>query len=91
MAAKRHTHKYHRIPFGSGKVWACALMNQNCTHHIPNYMESTIIGRKSICWECDSDFILDENAILHDKPLCGDCRGLIKIENELDARLFPNS
>ncbi len=87
MAAKRHTHKYHRVKLGRISVWACALTHEDCTHHIPNYMENAIINRKSICWECDSEFVLDENSILADKPKCKDCRGVGKIESILIAKL----
>lgn len=95
MAARRHTHKYHRIPFGASKVWACARMAENCTHHIPPYMENTIVGRKSICWQCDSDFVLNERSIERDRPICPECSGLTKIEDLLIEKetqsLFPKA
>lgn len=90
MAAKRHTHKYHKVPLGSGKVWACARLSENCTHHIPPYMESTIVGRKSICWECNDEFVLDPNSIEHDKPICPDCRGITNVENAVQSKLLES-
>lgn len=83
MPAKRHTHKYHRIPFGRTKVWACALTNEGCTHHLPHNMEGTIVNRLSICWECENEYVIDENCIVQDKPRCKDCRGVGSIESIL--------
>lgn len=87
MAAKRHTHKYHKIALGNvGRVWSCALKETGCTHHLPPYMESEILGRKSRCWNCDEEFILGPMSIQSDKPECPDCSGINKIASLVDDR-----
>jgi formylmethanofuran dehydrogenase subunit E len=62
--AKRHTHKYHNV----NGVWMCAL--SNCTHFMPKNVAANIIGKNSICWDCGSEFILDENNMQNEKPVC---------------------
>lgn len=55
--AKRHTHKYHRIPVGSGYVWACAL--PDCNHYMHQSMIAMVVGKNSICYGCLNVFILE--------------------------------
>ena len=73
---KRHVHMYHYINLGYGLTWACAL---DCSHFQPvifegNKIDRRIIGRKSVCWECRTEFVLDENALTEDQPRCITCR-----------------
>lgn len=69
---KKQLHKYHRIEVAGAKVWACAL--SDCTHYMPKHMEQIVLGKKSICWSCDAQFSLDEEAMQEDKPRCWQCR-----------------
>ncbi|HWY34240.1 MAG TPA: hypothetical protein VNX68_06305 [Nitrosopumilaceae archaeon] len=74
MAKKKlpkHTHKYHRILAGFKKIWACA--DSECTHFMPEHLTSTIIGKKSICWQCNNEFILDDDSMKNDRPICRAC------------------
>jgi hypothetical protein len=57
MAAKKHTHQYHRISIGYKNVWACAL--PNCSHYVPPHLEGTMEGKLSICFGCGESFIFD--------------------------------
>lgn len=86
--AKRHVHKYHHISVGTmGKVWCCAL--PDCSHYMPAHMEGMVLGKNSICWSCESVFILDSNAMDLDKPLCGKCRlSNTNIDDEQDDAIL---
>ena len=71
--AKRHIHKYHKVLMSYTKVWACAL--PDCNHYMPTHMEQMVLGKASICWNCDSMFILNESNMKNDKPTCMNCAG----------------
>jgi hypothetical protein len=72
MAASKHVHKYHHIFPGNGpKLWSCAL--PGCSHHMPRHYENTLVGKFSICWGCNKQFILDESSMEMDKPICSNC------------------
>lgn len=65
--AKRHTHRYHKI----GNRWHCSL--SDCTHFWPQAGNEALIGKKSKCWDCGREFILDENSLALDRPVCQSC------------------
>lgn len=71
MAGKKHTHKYHKIEIAYDKLWACAL--DTCTHYMPKHLENNIPGKRSICWKCNEQFILDNVNMADDKPVCSNC------------------
>jgi DNA-directed RNA polymerase subunit RPC12/RpoP len=49
---------------------------------MPKHQEAAVIGRLSICWKCESEFPLDEDAMTEDKPRCFNCRHKIKTDAE---------
>jgi len=66
--AKKHTHKYHKID----GLWFCAL--PDCTHFMPRNMpQEAMLGKRSICWNCNGEMILDEDLLKEDKPNCAIC------------------
>jgi formylmethanofuran dehydrogenase subunit E len=65
--AKRHTHRYHKL----GNQWHCSL--PDCTHFMPGNVAENIIGKKSICWNCGKEFILDEISLQNERPVCANC------------------
>lgn len=65
--AKRHIHKYHFV----SKQWHCAL--SDCTHFMPGNVAGNILGKKSICWNCGKEFLLDEESLKNEKPQCIFC------------------
>lgn len=65
-----HTHLYERNEAG---IWRCANRD-GCTHHIPSNMAPAPMNRKSICWSCDSEFILTPDLMDINRPVCGNCR-----------------
>jgi hypothetical protein len=82
---KKHVHKYHKAHIYSVDTYSCAL--PDCTHYLPNGMQSLIIGRSSICWECSQQFILNPESIKLDKPTCDSCRLGITDEDDFLALL----
>lgn len=80
--AKRHIHKYARVPFTYGsKVWACRL--PDCNHYMPKHLEATVEGKSSICWQCGNDFILDIESMDEDTPRCKKCRGIEEVAEQI--------
>jgi len=87
MASKQHTHKYHLVDIGYAKVWKCGLAD--CPHFMPHNMTPLVIGRKSYCWECDKEIVMDNTNMLDAKPVCYECKHPIAIKSldELDSIL----
>ena len=80
MRKTKHTHQYHKVyPHGLGVttlgrvrgVWACAL--SDCTHYMPYNVANQVIGKASLCNRCMEPFILDEENMKNDKPICYVC------------------
>ena len=85
MATIKHIHKYQRIQRKySGGVWACAL--PDCTHFMPKNVEDQVEGKLSVCWTCGEPFILDEDNMKNDRPVCFKCTGDMDLD-ALDALL----
>jgi hypothetical protein len=73
MAVRTHkgAHKYLRRKLGKHDqyvVWACVL--PDCTHYIA---EAFVIGKKSICWRCGDEFVINARTKELYKPHCRDC------------------
>lgn len=84
IGSRKHVHKYHKITIGYTDVWGCAL--PNCTHYMPKHMESMVIGKHSLCWQCGKELIMNENTMSIDRPICPLCKTGIDVE-ELDSPL----
>lgn len=71
MPTSNHkTHKYRRVRMSKKyAVMRCIL--PDCPHYIN---EKLAIGRRSICNQCEGEFIMDKKA-LRMKPRCPVCRG----------------
>lgn len=76
--AKHKIHKYYHAEMKNygGKLWTCAL--PDCSHHMPLHYENTLIGKLTICWNCEEPTILDYENMQEDMPRCQKCRGLVK-------------
>lgn len=66
--SKRHTHKYHKLRDG---LWHCAL--PDCTHYMPSNVAECLPGKRSICWQCGNEMILDDNSMKNENPICFNC------------------
>jgi len=91
MPVKKHIHKYRLVNIGTRdkpkKVYACSL--PDCSHFIPHHLRKTVIGKKTICWECDKEMIMSRDIVRKNtvKPRCWHCRG---IDNpSLSEKLIP--
>ena len=83
---KRHTHKYHRINIAGDMLWACAL--PDCYHYMPRHMNNMVIGKKSICWSCNNDLVMDTRSMQSNMPQCLDCEtGTTAESREMDELL----
>lgn len=76
MTPKRHTHKYLLRNYGKRKVYACAL--PDCSHF--QIDPSLVIGKKSLCNQCEEEFILTADLISNKvvRPRCRVCRAVHK-------------
>lgn len=83
--AKRHIHKYHKVSLGTVTVMACAFAD--CTHYQPSHATPLLNGKKSICWGCEEEFILDPLAMDMTRPECPTCRLNIAKEPEVGEDL----
>ena len=81
--ARRHVHKYHKVNLGFADAWACAL--PDCTHYMPPTMEKLVEGKKSICWECNKEFIIDIDSMQSKRPICNDCK--LGLDSEIESLL----
>lgn len=79
--SRKHTHKYHRVDLNFARVWACAL--PECNHHMPAHYTALVVGKRSYCWQCGKEFLLDGDAMIEDKPRCVECRLGVSLE-EID-------
>ena len=71
MKHDHKVHKYERKPLGkkgTSMVMKCVL--PGCTHHIAPHLTE---GRFSICWRCDSDFVMTKLNTKQKKPHCKAC------------------
>lgn len=69
-AAKiKHTHKYKRVRFKSGNVVLFCVL-PDCSNKIN---PALALGKRSICWRCGEEFILNEYSLRLAKPHCEDC------------------
>ena len=71
--AIKHIHKYYhaKMKFGN-RIWTCSL--PDCNHHMPVHYENTLLGKLSICWNCDKEFRLSEYLMEEEYPICEFCR-----------------
>ncbi len=66
---QKHVHKYRRFVWPNGtKAFRCTL--PACHHFIAEHL---IVGKKSVCWRCGNEFVINEKTARLAKPQC-DCR-----------------
>ena len=67
----KHTHQYKRITQRPSNRVIYRCMLANCNHYLT---EEFILGKQSVCWACQNDFVLDKYAVERTKPKCENCR-----------------
>lgn len=83
--AKRHTHKYFRLP--TDKLWHCAL--PACSHYMPGNMPPPVY-KLSLCNDCEREFQLTPDNMRRDHPVCDKCeakKNTWKDDAELEAMI----
>src|SRR6185295_923 len=86
--SQKHTHRYMKL-FQTTKradpTWKCSI--PGCTHFLP--YGHPVIGRKSICYNCGEEFIIESQHMKFDMPECDNCyakkHGLPTAEEILNA------
>src|SRR5216683_5297533 len=69
MSKLKHTHKLKRVRFKTGNaIFFCAL--PDCSYKI---QPPFALGKRSICWRCGNEFIMDEYTLRLAKPHCTSC------------------
>jgi hypothetical protein len=65
----KHTHKFKRHRYKSGnEVYFCAL--PDCSVKIA---PALALGKRTICWRCENEFVMTEYSVRLAKPHCLDC------------------
>ena len=65
-----HIHKYQKAKLGNFVVFKCML--PGCPHYIRREL---VIGRESICWNCNTKMILTMANTVLKRPTHEECRG----------------
>lgn len=79
--ALRHVHRYMRTRPRNEIIWKCML--PGCSHYIP--LNTTVIGRNSICWECGEVFTMEEHHLRQEMPNCDTCTTGVVQEVDIDT------
>lgn len=80
-----HVHKYERADIGVNKpyiVYRCAL--PTCSHYL--HSKELVKGKKSICWRCGEEFIIDAKSVELRRPHCQNCTKTRKVRPVEDEK-----
>lgn len=69
MPSINHIHKYERGFLDKEKkekIFQCRL--ENCSHWLRSMF---ILNKKSICWKCGNEFLIDKYSSQMRRPKCG--------------------
>ena len=73
MATKhRGAHKYLRIRSGprANNEFKFRCVLPDCSHYVT---QDFIVGKISVGWRCDTEFVIDQKAAMLKKPHCRKC------------------
>jgi hypothetical protein len=86
MAKPNHVHKLKRLRYKSGnEIFFCAL--PDCSFKTNT---SLVLGKRSICWRCGNEFIMNEYSLRLAKPHCDDCHKPKREYAEVDITKLPS-
>lgn len=78
--APTHICKFKRLKYKTGNtIFFCTLPDCNKKISI-----ALALGKKCICWRCDTPFIMNEYSLRLAKPHCDDCHKPKKIDISFD-------
>lgn len=70
MPSKLHTHKFRRYIRGKWNETRYACADPDC-YKVAR--PSLLLGKPSVCWKCEQDFILTRDNLETAKPRCLNC------------------
>ncbi len=80
MTKTTHTHKFKRLVYKSGNaIFFCCL--PDCSTKIN---PALALGKRSICWRCGQEFILNEYSLRLARPHCSQCHKPKGVQAPLD-------
>lgn len=65
---ENHIHKYQREKLGKLVIYRC--MVPGCSHYVH---KNLAVNRISICWYCDTPFVMTKKSVKLKKPHCQNC------------------
>lgn len=84
---QKHVHRLKKVKFKSGNATLfCTL--PDCSYKIN---PSLALGKRSICWRCGDEFILNEYSLRLTKPHCESCHKSKGSDKELSNQTVATS
>jgi hypothetical protein len=68
---KSHIHKYKKVPFGNKGTIVFRCMIPGCSHYLH---EEMVRNQKSLCWKCNTIFVMTPDKMRRQKPRCDKCQ-----------------
>lgn len=68
----KHIHKLFRVNGKHNKMFKCAF--PDCVFLLHPGQFEILIGRYSLCHSCNNKFVITEQSLDEDMPICDDCR-----------------
>ncbi len=89
LEKEKHICKFRRLRYKSGnEIFFCAL--PDCSKKLN---PALLLGKRSICWRCGNDFIMNEYSLRLAKPHCEKChkpKGIDVTMDEIVGGLVGN-
>jgi len=77
MGSQKRTNTCKHKFMKEGPGWKCAY--PNCPWFVYFKQERLrVFAKNSVCWECNKEFIMDEDTMKMDMPTCAFCRSDIE-------------
>jgi len=84
---EKHVHKLKRHSFKSGnQIYFCAL--PDCHYKTA---PALALGKRTICWRCGNDFIMNEYSLRLAKPHCENCHQPKVVKDDTGREAEPIS
>ena len=74
----------HKLILLQKKTWRCTL--EGCSFFVHIGLAHVLVGKQSICWQCNEEFKLDYKSLQDEMPICYDCKMGAKGGLAIDAR-----
>lgn len=74
----------HKLILLQKKTWRCTL--EGCSFFVHIGLAHVLVGKQSICWQCNEEFKLDYKSLQDEMPTCYECKVGTKGGMNIDAR-----